>query len=304
MNDQGGCVDGPPAGSQRGPDSTALVPVAEEDPPSSWRHNIWEAITGNRRELERQLNGQKEWVEQLASKQRDAEKRLEKLGKRLDAFEGELAHAVQQLDGFRSALSRLQDDQITHHEELSREWSRLLNGEGLRTLVEEAVARARSTSLGHASGQSADAHHALLRAEALQLRSCADLLLAGEGFDRNRLEELLVPEGPDGERQRAALAELCDRADTLHRTASHLRQRPMFDFKPPKTGITPETATLYSPECGFGRRADILVLPAYRLGDQRLSLPVVLTTTRSGPAAPLSATTGADKAAPSGQGPA
>ncbi|MFD3379059.1 hypothetical protein [Streptomyces sp. NPDC058697] len=78
----------------------------------------------------------------------------------------------------------------------------------------------------------------------------------------------------------------------------------MFEFERPKTGVIPETVTLYSPECGFGREADIVVLPAYRLGDQRLSLPVVLTAARLRPAAPRSATTRADKATPSGQGPA
>jgi hypothetical protein len=275
------------------------VPVREADPQSSpWYKRLCETITGHRDEL----GNLTKLVERLTRKQSDATEQLAGIEERLDAFEDKLEQVVRQLEGVRSALSRLQDDQITRHEELSREWSLLLNGEDLKTLVEEAVARTRSTSAGHASGQSADAHRALLRAEARQLRSCAALLVAGEGVDRDRLDELLVPEGPGGARQRAAVAELCDRADTLHRTASHLRQRPVFEFERPKTAVTPETATLYSPECGFGREADIVVLPAYRLGGRRLSLPVVLTAARPRPVELRSATLRADQATPSGQG--
>ena len=194
----------------------------------------------------------------------------EQVDRRLEAIEGKL-------DGIRAALSRLQDDEYHRHAELSDKWQHLLTGQDLAKAVENAVAR----SLPYQPDPSAEDHRSRVRAEAELTHRCAKLLVAGEPVDRAELRRLLaVPEGQDGAWDRAVAEKLSGEAEGLHRAASHLKEPPEFDFDAPPA-VTQDTAKLYSAECGYGRQVACVVLPAYRVGSRRLSLPTVLTAASS-----------------------
>ncbi|KFF95122.1 hypothetical protein IQ62_44355 [Streptomyces scabiei] len=236
-----------------------------------------------------------QWL--LSGETGSTEQKLREVERRLGEQEKLLEEFRQTLDTVRSSMNRLQDDQFVRHEQLSKKWLMLLDGRELKMLVEQAVERSLSVSVG----QSASADRT--RPEAQLLRDCVDVLVAGEGVNRAKLERLLLPSGPESVSQRRAVVQLCDKAEALHREASHLRKRPEFDFDLP-AAATPGSVILYSPECGYGQEPALVVLPAYRLGDKRLSLPYVMTTPRSGPPAGYpSATTQAARDATSGQGP-
>jgi hypothetical protein len=186
------------------------------------------------------------------------------------------ARQADQLRLIQGTLSRLQDDQHDRHADLGAQWQKLLGDRSLVTLVERAAALAPDRAW-EPQDRARAAHWARVRDEARVLRTGAELLTAAEEVDREALERLLVPAGTDGARERAQVGDLAARAAGLHRAASALKHRPVFDFSPPQPVVTPETAILYSPDCGYGRPAAYVVLPAYRLGEKRLTLPTVLT---------------------------
>ncbi|WP_031512011.1 hypothetical protein [Streptomyces sp. NRRL F-5123] len=212
----------------------------------------------------------------------DLTKTAKELDDKLKAANEVLARQQAQLALIQGALSRLQDDQHDRHAELGAKWQKLLGDRELVRLVEQAVTLAPGRTWDPAD-QSPDAHWARVRDEATARRASAELLIAADEVDLAALERLLVPAGAEGTRERAEVAELAARAAGLHRAASGLKYRPAFDFSPPEPVVTPETAILFSPECGYGRRAAYVVLPAYRLNDKRLTLPTVLTD-RAAPA--------------------
>lgn len=215
-----------------------------------------------------------------------------KLDGRLEATNEVLARQQEQLALIQGTLSRLQNDQHDRHAELGAKWQKLLGDRVLVRLVEQAVSLAPGRTWDPAD-QSPDAHWARVRDEATARRASAELLIAGEEVDLAALERLLVPTGVEGTRERDEVADLAARAAGLHRAASGLKYRPAFDFSPPQPVVTPETAILYSPECGYGRPAAYVVLPAYQLGEKRLTLPTVLTD-RAAPAVPRTTGTGKD----------
>ncbi|MGW5354288.1 hypothetical protein ACWERV_27690 [Streptomyces sp. NPDC004031] len=244
-------------------------------------------LTGGPHRAEEQLRALRTSVTAL-------EKTTARLTERLDAADRVRAGQHEQLRLMQGAVTRLQNDQQAPHRELGANWQKLLSDRGLVRLVENAAAHAPDRGWDPAD-QSEAAHWARVRDEAAVQRAAAELLTAREDVDRAALESLLVPAGTDGARARAELADLASRAAGLHREASQLKFRPVFDFSRPEPVVTSATAILYSPECGYGRPAASVVLPAYRLGDQRMTKPTVLTE-RAAPAA------GRAQAAPGGAG--
>ncbi|WUH89686.1 hypothetical protein OG900_05670 [Streptomyces sp. NBC_00433] len=226
-------------------------------------------LTGGPSRAEQRLAGLREQIDALRRYAGGLEQRL-------DAADRERALQGEQVELVRATLSRLQDDQHTQHAELAAKWRKLLSDRRIVRLVESAVEHAPDRAWQPAD-QSEAAHWARVRAEAVLRRTCAELLIAGEDVDRSELERLLVSAGTDGAAERAAVADLAARAAGLHREGSRLKERPEFDFSPPEPVVTPTTGSLYSSECGFGRPALYVVLPAYRAGAMRLTAPTVLT---------------------------
>ncbi|MGW4204362.1 hypothetical protein [Streptomyces sp. NPDC004726] len=208
---------------------------------------------------------------------------------KLDDVQRQLSVYRERVDNLTSRIVELTDDQFPHHSAIADEWQQLLTGRALAHLVEKAVAMDEAPSrVGSAgadvtggAGYSPEAHLVRMWREAELTRRCAESLIQGEEIDRPALANLLrlSEQGNDPQRWEE-LDRLVAKAVTLHQNASHLRVRPEFDFR--ASSAKAETVTLYSPECGYDRPVALVVLPAYRIEDKRLSLPTVMTAVPPG----------------------
>lgn len=232
------------------------------------------------REVEDVLENLKRLFTGLIGGQHDTAERLYRLEAEVktlresqEGTHGRLGRLAGTLDTVRAQLADLGNDEFNRHSELGDEWQRLLERK-TRKLVEDAVIRHNPQLSQH--------YPRRIRAEAQLIRFCAERLIVQEGTGLRALEERLAPQD---EPERRELAKLISEAADLHHSARTLKVRPEFDFQVPAV-VAPETVRLFSAECRYGRPVELVVIPAYRLGDKKLSLPMVLTAA----AAPAAAT--------------